>query len=378
MSSIARKDAEMTQDAGAMSAPSCGSAFGGTLSVRVAIDDALLGACAPFDYAFSGESVFTLPRFDAPKRDGSWAIGLIVGPSGSGKTQLLKRHYGLTPAHEWDDKKAIVSHFGTSEKAIELLTAVGLNSVPSWCRPFHVLSNGEQFRAALAAGIGNNTGFDEFTSVVDRTVAKSATHALQRYIRHSAMTGVVFSSCHRDIVDWLLPDWTFDTLTGELSPRGSLRRPGISVEIEPCDRGAWKIFSHHHYMSAELSGTCRAWIARWNSDVVGFVSSMPLPSGTTKNAWREHRTVVLPDYQGLGIGVRISDEVAQIHLDEGRRYYSKTAHPRMGEYRDRSPKWRATKHNRKVAKYQHGTMTSWRARDGVFMYSHEYVGERSA
>lgn len=345
-----------------------------TLSSTVVIDDVLLAACSPFDYEFDGTSTFTLPRFDAPKRDGSWSIGLIVGPSGSGKTQLLKRHYGVTPSKEWSSDKAVASHFGTSENAIERLTAVGLNSVPSWCRPFHVLSNGEQFRASLAAAIESDTAFDEFSSVVDRTVAKSATHALQRYIRQKSMTGVVFASCHRDIVDWLLPDWTFDTLTGEMSSRGSLQRPRIAVDIEPCERSLWRAFSKHHYMSADLSPTARCWVARWGREMVGFASSLPLPSGTTKNAWREHRTVVLPDFQGLGIGVRLSDCVAQIHIDEGRRYYSKTAHPRMGGYRDKSPLWRATKHNRKMAKYQHGTMTSWKARQGVFMYSHEYIG----
>jgi len=345
-----------------------------TLSSTVVIDDVLIAACSPFDYSFDGTSTFTLPRFNAPKRDGSWSIGLIVGPSGSGKTQLLKRHYGVTQPKEWLSDRAIASHFGDSQNAIERLTAVGLNSVPSWCKPFHVLSNGEQFRASLAASIDSDTAFDEFSSVVDRTVAKSASHALQRYIRQRAMTGVVFASCHRDIAEWLLPDWTFDTLTGEMSSRGCLQRPAITIEIEPCSRELWNVFASHHYMSSDISRTARCWSASWSGNAVGFCSSLPLPSGTTKNAWREHRTVVLPDYQGLGIGVRISDAVAQIHLDEGRRYYSKTAHPRMGLYRDASHLWRPTKHNRKVAKYQHGTMTEWKARSGVFMYSHEYVG----
>ena len=355
---------------------SCNDLLGRVLSVSVDVDSVLSDACKPFDYSFDGTSRFELPKFDAPLRDGSWSVGLIVGPSGSGKSQLLRRHYGETEQPEWAQGKAIVSHFESAADAMNKLAAVGLSSVPSWCRPYHVLSNGEQFRARMARMLAANTSFDEFTSVVDRTVAKSCCWAVQREIRKEAMKGVVFASCHRDIIEWLQPDWVFDTLTASMMPRGCLcRRPPITISIEPCSRSLWSIFAQHHYMSANLSKTCRSWIALWDGIPIGFVSTMPLPSGTTKNAWREHRTVVLPDYQGLGIGVRISDEVAQIHLDEGRRFYSKTAHPRMGKYRDASAKWRPTKHNHKVAKYQHGTLKTWRARENVYLYSHEFTGD---
>ena len=345
------------------------------LRVEVEPDSLLRDACKSFDYTFSGTSCFDLPAFNAPQRDGSWAIGLIVGPSGSGKSQLLNQHYAATQEPTWCSNKAIVSHFEAASEAINKLSAVGLSSVPTWCRPYHVLSNGEQFRARIARTLATNTSFDEFTSVVDRTVAQSCCWAVQREIRREKMTGVVFSTCHRDVIEWLQPDWVFDTLTASMMPRGCLwRRPPITISIDPCNRNLWSIFAKHHYMSADLSKTCRAWIARWGDTPIGFSASMPLPSGTTKNAWREHRTVVLPDYQGLGIGVRISDAIAQIHLDEGRRFYSKTAHPRMGRYRDASNKWRPTKHNHRIAKYQHGNMTTWKAREGIYLYSHEFIG----
>jgi GNAT superfamily N-acetyltransferase len=348
-----------------------------TLSAEVVIDDVLAAACSPFDYEFTGVSTFTLPRFDAPRRDGSWAIGLIVGPSGSGKTQLLKRHFGLTPGPQWASNKAVASHFGTAEAAIERLTAVGLNSVPSWCKPFHVLSNGEQFRAALAAAVGSDTAFDEFSSVVDRIVAKSTSHALQRYIRASGMSGVVFASCHRDIAEWLLPDWTFDTLTGEFSPRGCLQRPRISVDVSRCGRQWWNTFKHHHYLTSEMNAAAECYLATWDGQPVAFSSCLSMPIGTVKNAWRGHRTVVLPDYQGLGIGVRLSDWVAQKCVDRGRRYFSKTAHPRMGEYRSRSPLWKPTSKNglsrefngKEVYNGLHKTL-----RVGKVCFSHEYIG----
>lgn len=343
------------------------------LSVKVQVDQQLLRTLEPFDYRFDGESTFELPQFDAPLRTQRWAIGLIVGPSGTGKSQLLARHYGLTPEPIWDKTKAIAS-----QVPYEKLSAVGLNSVPSWCRPYHVLSNGEQFRARMAAMLSNDTAFDEFTSVVDRTIAKSCSQAIQRWIRSKELKGIVFSTCHYDIIEWLQPDWVFDTLTSSLTMGRSLQqRPSINLSIEQCESKWWTIFKNHHYLDDKLNKSARCYLAKWNCNPVGFVAVLSFPSGTFKNAWREHRVVVLPDYQGLGIGVRLSDAIAETYVFKGLRYFSKTAHPRMGEYRNRSSLWKPTSKNMmrrtdykadRDAKYDRAKHIN------RFCYSHEFIG----
>ena len=351
-------------------------------SVTVELDDILKNACEPFDYSFDGTSVFQLPNFHAPERDGSWSIGLIVGPSGSGKTQLLKDNYGITEFPIWNTNKAIVSHFTDHNSAIDCFSAVGLNSVPSWCKPFHVLSNGEQFRANMARMLSNNSSFDEFTSVVDRTVAKSCSHAIQRYIRKNTISGIVFATCHYDVLEWLQPDWCFDTLTEAMLPRGCLQcRPKIELTIEPCSKSLWNIFKHHHYMTSEINIASEMFIATWEDVPIGFTSCISMPSGTLKNAWREHRTVVLPDYQGLGIGVRLSDWMGERCKYLGRRYFSKTSHPRMGQYRDNSLLWKPTSKNHlkrsdlKSSRNKNYNEMNRTLRVNKWSYSHEYIGE---
>lgn len=354
--------------------------MGNIISVTVDVDDILLDACKPFDYKFEGVSTFKLPHFDPPSRDGSWSIGLIVGPSGSGKSQLLSKNYGITEEPTWDSNKAIVSQLG--EDAVEKLTAVGLNSVPSWCRPYHVLSNGEQFRARMARMLDNNTSFDEFTSVVDRTVAQSCSNAIQRYIRQKNMTGVVFVTCHRDIIEWLQPDWVYDTLNEVMLPRGSLcPRPKIEIDIERCNKEWWNVFKKHHYLSADLNKSSHCFLGRWNGEPIVFGSAIAMPNGSVKNAWRGHRTVVLPDYQGLGIGVRFSDAIAQHFVEEGKRYFSRTAHPRMGEYRMNSPLWKPTSKNKvnrldDAARREKGipAYNNYKVIADRVCYSHEFVG----
>ena len=105
----------------------------------------------------------------------------------------------------------------------------------------------------------------------------------------------------------------------------------------------------------------------------------PLYKGDTRNKWRECRTVILPDFQGLGIGVRFSNAIADIFIEEGYRYFSKTAHMRMGEYRQNNPLWRATATNlkdraksqrrSKKEQWHHMSLDTKR-----ICYSHEYIG----
>lgn len=327
-----------------------------TVSCTVKLDDFTKEACKPFDYEFTGETKFVLPDFDPPK---DFFLGLIVGPSGSGKSQLLSEHFGGPTGVEWEPNRAVVSQVGTDpEDSVAKLSAVGLNSVPSWCKPRHVLSNGEGFRADLAKVLADGVVIDEFTSVVDRNVAKAASVGLRRFVDRYNLNRVVVASCHYDIVEWLQPDWVFDTATGLTTPRGSLcPRPKIELEIVPCNRSVWSVFAPHHYLTEKLNGSSYCWAAWWDNALVGFASTIPFPHGSIKNARRGHRTVVLPDFQGLGIGVRLSDEIARHTVEDlGHRYYSKTAHPRMGEYRQRHPNWYETSASRVTdPRARHGT-----------------------
>jgi hypothetical protein len=132
----------------------------------------------------------------------------------SGKSTLLKQ-FGTEETPIWFPSRAIISHFENPDDAINRLTSVGLNTVPSWYKPYHVLSNGEKFRADLARKIEDGAVIDEFTSVIDRNVAKAASVALSRYVKQNNIKNIVLSTCHRDILEWLEPDWVIDTDLGE-------------------------------------------------------------------------------------------------------------------------------------------------------------------
>ena len=122
---------------------------------------------------------------DLPVEDRAWNIGLIVGASGSGKSVIARKLFGDSyhQPSEWPKDRAIVDGFGDYDihQITEILSLVGFSSPPDWVKPYRVQSTGQKFRADIARAILTQDGlvvFDEFTSVVDRTVAQFASIAL--------------------------------------------------------------------------------------------------------------------------------------------------------------------------------------------------------
>jgi ABC-type Mn2+/Zn2+ transport system ATPase subunit len=126
---------------------------------------------------------------ELPIEEMDWQIGLVVGPSGSGKSSLGQEVLGPKAYHtgfDWPHDTPVIDAIEPDKdmnRATAALAAVGLGSVPSWLRPFHVLSTGEKFRAELARVVCEAPAqivIDEFTSVVDRQIAKIGASAFAR------------------------------------------------------------------------------------------------------------------------------------------------------------------------------------------------------
>lgn len=182
-----------------------------------------------------------IASFDVPIDGDEWKVGLIVGPSGSGKTSVGRKILGGGRIADlyagWPDDRPIVDAIapeGDFNAVTGALASVGLGDVPSWLRPFKALSNGQQFRAGLARAVCASEGdivVDEFTSVVDRQIAKIGAAAFAKAWRRSAPGRVVLLACHYDIIEWLQPDWVLDTATGAVKkkPRSAHGLPSTST-----------------------------------------------------------------------------------------------------------------------------------------------------
>jgi ABC-type ATPase with predicted acetyltransferase domain len=148
----------------------------------------------------------------------NWNIGVIVGNSGTGKTTIAKQLFGENIIKEYPfNRDNSVMDDMPKNKSVEEITQifnkVGFSSPPSWLKPYEVLSNGEKMRVELAYNLLSDNKlicFDEFTSVVDRNVAKITSTCIQKTIRKLDKKFIAVG-CHFDIIDWLEPDWVFDT-----------------------------------------------------------------------------------------------------------------------------------------------------------------------
>ena len=100
-------------------------------------------------------------------------IGLVVGRSGAGKSVFLREFFSAPAEVDWGCDEAVISHFDSPDEASQRLMAVGLNAVPTWLKPYRILSNGEKFRATLARQIQSGATIDDFTCITNRNVAAS-------------------------------------------------------------------------------------------------------------------------------------------------------------------------------------------------------------
>jgi ABC-type lipoprotein export system ATPase subunit/GNAT superfamily N-acetyltransferase len=307
-----------------------------------------------FDVAPTGESTRTW-QAKLPTEERDWSVGLIVGPSGAGKSTVARAIFGqdLVTGYDWPADRSILDAFPRSlsvRDVVGALTSVGFGSPPSWLRPFVALSTGEQFRVTAARALAEARAegrelvvLDEFTSVVDRQVAQVASHGIQKAARASN-TRLVAVTCHYDVLDWLNPDWVYQPHLESFAWRELQPRPKLGLTIAPVDRAAWSLFSPHHYLSSKLmhSAACfGAWAdAPGGPRLIGFLSYMHFPHARVRDIKMAHRYVVLPEYQGLGIGSALAEWTGEYLAGLGYRFRFVTVHPSIVGHFNRSPRWR--------------------------------------
>jgi ABC-type polar amino acid transport system ATPase subunit len=166
-----------------------------------------------------------------------WQIGVIVGCSGSGKTSIAKQLFPDAYIRDFVySSKCVLDDFPDGLETSEItrmLCSVGFASPPDWLKGYDCLSQGEKMRVDIARALCLDKPlvvFDEFTSVVDREIAKVSAYAISKAVRRSTKKFIAVT-CHYDVVDWLDPDWVFCTDTMEFSQKKESSRPLNSKSI---------------------------------------------------------------------------------------------------------------------------------------------------
>jgi ABC-type lipoprotein export system ATPase subunit len=302
-------------------------------------------------------AMFDVPEHDEDEREWhgkiplderEWNVGLIVGPSGAGKTTVARQLFGDELLPEWQGL-SVIDDFRddiTMDDIAASCQAVGFNTIPAWLRPHAVLSTGERFRVELArrmieAPDDRPLLVDEFTSVVDRQVAKIGAHAVQKWVRKHDRQFVAVS-CHHDIVDWLRPDWVLEPATMTFRWESLRPRPPIAYTIERVPHTAWRLFAPFHYLTATLHRSARCFVLFVEDEPAAFAGVLHRPHARVSDVKGLSRLVTLPDWQGLGLAFVLSDALGAAYKRSGYRFHTYPAHPALIHGYDRSPMYTMT------------------------------------
>jgi GNAT superfamily N-acetyltransferase len=136
---------------------------------------------------------------------------------------------------------------------------------------------------------------------------------------------------------------------------------------------AWELFKRHHYLSAGLAPQARCYLVTWRGVPVNFCATLPVI--TKRNHRRFTRIVTLPDFQGIGIGMRSVAAVAELHRQEGLRINVTSSHPALIRHCRRSALWKAVNVKKTgSSRSSNSRFPRYRSSAGRAVVSFEYVG----
>lgn len=99
------------------------------------------------------------------------------------------------------------------------------------------------------------------------------------------------------------------------------------------------MFAKYHYLSHSHNNASTVYYAEINGIIAGFISILHFPHPIVKNMVKVHRLVVKPDYQGLGVGGRLLDFIAEEYRINKKRVSMVTSAPSLIQSLAKSKLW---------------------------------------
>ncbi|MDY3547376.1 GNAT family N-acetyltransferase [Riemerella anatipestifer] len=107
----------------------------------------------------------------------------------------------------------------------------------------------------------------------------------------------------------------------------------------------WRFFKEHYYLDLKHPPCAEYFVGTVDGELVCHVAVCPM---FTAKAYRATRLVVMPEWQGAGVGTAFLNEIMQYHLEGkgrcNREYHTffHTSHPQLCGYLRHSKKWEQT------------------------------------
>lgn len=141
------------------------------------------------------------------------------------------------------------------------------------------------------------------------------------------------------------------------------------------------MFKKHHYLTNEITKFMTCYCLYVNNNLAGFMALIP---AIQKNRYRIARTVILPEFQGIGISGKWLNTMAAMYKSIGITLTTRTIHPARKHFLKNSNKWEALSSNEKPTKIKTNITNNFdktcKKKHTIFLgrkaAAYKYVGEK--
>ena len=133
----------------------------------------------------------------------------------------------------------------------------------------------------------------------------------------------------------------------------------------------WAKFRQYHYLNTSLNASAQCYGVYDGNKAIGFYSVIHFPHASSKKLKRGHRFVVLPDYQGIGIGGQLESFIGKLYTDKGYRFFSTTSAKNVIAKKQKDSRWKCIRYGNTA---KTGKIIKTKHRTKVKTATFEYIG----
>lgn len=115
------------------------------------------------------------------------------------------------------------------------------------------------------------------------------------------------------------------------------------------------MFRKYHYLNHDLNNTAQCYGLFDGENIIGFCAVLHFPHPHNAKLKHCHRLVILPDYQGIGLGIKFLSEVAKLYAEQGFDFSITTSARNLMQGLNRRKEW-ICQHYGKLALHSGGRL----------------------
>ena len=101
----------------------------------------------------------------------------------------------------------------------------------------------------------------------------------------------------------------------------------------------WDIFGKYHYLNHTINQSAQQFLLFFDGQLAGFCGVINFPHPKVKNMRRITRLVILPQFQGFGLGRYLATWVGNYYKNQNLRLRIATTHPSLVHHLTNHPEW---------------------------------------